>query len=73
MGILPGPVAGLSWQQAEGAQVGLLGGGGEAMGEQGQPETWDGRVRQRAKARLHHVENRDPVCGLPRPVPHCLV
>lgn len=31
VGVLPGPVAGLSWQQAEGAQVGLLGGGGEAF------------------------------------------
>ena len=31
MGVLPGPVAGLSWEQAEGAQVGLLSGRGEAF------------------------------------------
>lgn len=31
VGVLPGPVAGLSWEQAEGAQVGLLSGRGEAF------------------------------------------
>lgn len=31
VGVLPGPVAGLSWEQAEGAQVGLLSGRSEAF------------------------------------------